>query len=160
MSGLIQSFDSEPSYRGAIGATLALAQREIRVFDSDLTAMAFEDAKRIELLTAFLAADRHRSLKLIVHDDGPIQRFAPRLLALLRRFSHAIEVRKTPERLRHLTDRWVLADAAHGTVRFHCDHPRGKQIWNDKTEIGPWWQRAEELWMESEPCSPASVTGL
>ena len=160
MSGLSQPFDSELSYRGAIGATLALAQREIRVFDRDLLSMGFEDGKRIDLMTAFLSAGRFRSIRFVVHDDGPIQRLAPRLLAFLSRFNHAVEVRRTPEHLRHLTDCWVLADGAHGTVRFHRDHPRGKQIWNDKSQIGPWWQRAEELWMESEPCSPASVTGL
>jgi hypothetical protein len=160
MSGLSQSFDTESSYRGAVGATLALAQREIRVFDRDLLALGFEESKRIDLMTVFLIANRSRRIHFVVHDDDPIQRLAPRLLAFLSRFGHAIEVRRTPEHLRHLSDCWVLADGAHGTIRFHRDHPRGKQIWNDKGQIGPWWQRAEDLWLESEPCSPASVTGL
>ena len=160
MTGLIQPFDSESAYRNAIAMTLALARHEIRVFDQDLVAMGLEDSERIDLLRRFLSADRHRRLRIVVHDDAPLQRYAPRSISLLRLFAHAIEVRRTPDHLRQLSDCWVLADAAHGTIRFHFDRPRGKQIWNSEHEIRPWWQRADDLWAESVPCSPASVTGL
>jgi hypothetical protein len=160
MTELIQPFDSELAYRNAIGMTLAVARTEIRIFDRDLVAMGLENPERIKLLTVFLSADRHRRMRIVVHNDDPMQRLAPRLIRLLRVFGHAVEVRRTPEHLRRLTDCWVLADAAHATLRFHSDQPRGKQIWNSEREVTPWWQRADELWAESEPCSPATVTGL
>lgn len=160
MTGLIQPFGSESAYRNAIAMTLAVARNEIRIFDRDLVAMGLEDATRIELVTGFLSADSHRRMRIVVHDDTPLQRYAPRSISLLRLFAHAIEVRRTPEHLRRLADCWVLADAAHGTIRFHTDQPRGKQVWNDEREVKPWWQRAGDLWEESEPCSPASITGL
>lgn len=157
---MIQSFDSETAYREAIAATIALAQRELFIFDQDLLAMGLEQPGSIALLTGFVAADRHRRIRCIVHDPDPMQRFAPRWLDLLRRYGHAIDIRRTPERLRHLSDRWLLADAQHATLRFHADHARGKWISDDSEEVRPWWQRGEELWAESDPCSPADVTGL
>jgi hypothetical protein len=160
MTGLIQPFASEAAYRNAISTTLAVAQREIRIFDGDLAGMGLENREQIDLLTEFLSANRRRSLHIVVHDDDWLRRHAPRLINLLRLFGHAIAVRRTPEHLRHLTDRWVLADAAHATIRFHADQPRGKQVWNDEREVAPRWQRADDLWQESEPCSPAAVTGL
>jgi len=157
---MIRSFDSEATYRDAIAATIALAQRELCIFDADLLAMGLEDAGRIALLTNFVTADRGRRIRCIIHDPDPMQRFAPRWLDFLRRYGHAVEIRRTPERLRHLSDRWVLADGQHATIRFHVDHARGKQVTSDAAEIQSWWQRAEELWAEAEPCSPADVTGL
>jgi hypothetical protein len=160
MTGLIHPFASEAAYRNAIAMTLAVARREIRIFGGDLSDMGLENPERIDLLTGFLAADRHRRMRIIVQDETWLQQRAPRLIGLLRLFGHAIEVRRTPEHLRHLTDRWVLADAAHASIRYHADQPRGKQIWDDEGEVAPQWQRADDLWQESEPCSPAAVTGL
>ena len=55
----------------------------------------------------------------------------PRLIALMRDYGTPVEVRATPEHLRHLADRWVLADGRSGTIRFHADHARGKCIADD-----------------------------
>lgn len=154
------TFDTEAGFRAAIDLTLAAARREIRIFDRDLGHMGLDDRAHAELLTAFLAAGRNRRLRIVLHDSDWLDRRAARLPSLLRLYGHAIEVRRTPEHLRELTDSWVLADEAHGAIRFHADHPRGKRIVDSPTDMLAWWRRFDDLWEASEPCSPGSVTGL
>lgn len=154
------SFDSEAGYRDAIDAALAAAREEIRILDKDLIRMEIEQPARVETLTAFLAGNRDRRLRLLLHDSGPLERRSPRLLSLLRQFGHAIEVRQIPEHYRHLQECQVLADRRHGTLRFHADHPRGNLLLDAPEDIHPWWQRFDDLWEQSQPCAPATTLGI
>lgn len=156
----IYTIDSETSYLEAIDATLAVARREIRVFDGDLTRMALGTRSRTELLKEFLAGAPDRRLLIVVHDIAPLEREMPRIIDLIKVYGHMIETRITPEHLRHLTDCWVLADQAHGTIRFHADHARGKWVAGMPAEVAPWWRRADDLWLEAQPCFPGATTGL
>lgn len=160
MSGTIELFDSEAGYRAAIDATLAAAQGEIRIFDRDLRRMGIDDATHVARLDGFLVGDRSRRLRLVLHDLDPLEKTMPRLITLIREYLHAIEVRRTPEHLRSLADSWMLADRSHGAIRFHEGHPRGKLVAGAENEIRPWWLRFDDLWEQSEPCSPGAVTGL
>jgi hypothetical protein len=159
-AALVCPFDSETTYRAAIDTTLAAARQEIRIFDRDLVQMGLGDRGRVALLTEFLAAGRDRRLRIVMHDIGPLEQRLPRLVDLIRRYGHLIETRRTPDHLRHLADRWLLADGAHGTIRFHADHARGKLVTNMPTEVEPWWRRFDDLWQESEACFPGATTGL
>jgi hypothetical protein len=160
MTGISETFDSEAGYRQAIDATLAAASTELRIFDRDTERMALDAPARAARLAAFLAAEKDRRLRIVVHDPRHLQQRCPRLIALARRYGHAVEIRQTPDHLRHLADCQVLADARHGTLRTHADHPRGRRIADDDRAIHPWWQRFDELWAASEPCSLATVIGL
>jgi hypothetical protein len=153
-------FDSETGYRAGISAILAGARRELRVFDRTLLPMGLEERATIEILSGFLAAGRDRRLHVVVHDPAPLQSRMPRLLGLLRDHASQVEVRVTPEHLRHLAESWVLADRESGIVRFHADHARGKCVVAVAAEIKPWWQRADDLQAESEACVPWAVAGL
>ena len=155
-----ETFDSEAGYRAAIEATLALAQQDVRIFDRDLVRMAFEAPARIAMLEAFLVGARHRRLYIALHETEALEHRSPRMIALMRRFSHAIEVRHTPTHLQHLTDCLVLADELHATIRIHSDHARGKRLVSDGQAVQTYWQRFTELWEASQPGSPATATGL
>jgi hypothetical protein len=160
MTGITETFDSEAGYRAAIALTLASALREIRIFDRDLVNMAIEERAQIELLDRFLATGPDRHLWVVLHDAAPLQSRMPRLLTLMREHAHQVEVRMTPEHLRKLADCWVIADMGCATIRFHADQARGKRIMSAPMEIKPWWQRAEDLWAESQACAPWATTGL
>lgn len=160
MTGIVEPFDSEAGYRAAIALTLASALREIRIFDRDLTNMALDVRAQVELLERFLASGPDRRLRVVLHDPQPLQSRMPRLLSLMRDHAHQVEVRVTPGHLQSLPDCWVIADQGSGTIRFHADHARGKQIMGAPAEMKPWWQRAEDLWAESESCVPWATTGL
>jgi hypothetical protein len=154
---MIEPFDSEAGYRAAIDATIQAACLELRLFDGDLERLALDEASRNALLLAFLADDQSRRLRMIVHDPTPLRTRHPRLLNLIRLHGHQIEIRQTPDHLRHLADRFVLADASHGVIRFHAEHARGKQVSADTREIHPYWQRFDDLWLESQVCTPSTA---
>ncbi len=154
---MIEPFDSEAGYRAAIDATIEAAQREVCLFGGDLERMALDEAGRSELLLRFLAADQNRRLRMVVHDPAPLQARHPRLLNIIRTHGHKIEVRQTPDHLRHLADRFVLAAEAYGAIRFHADHPRGKRIAADPKEAHPYWQRFDDLWLECQVCTPSTA---
>jgi hypothetical protein len=154
---MIEPFDSEAGYRAAIDATIEAARHELRLFDGDLERMAIDEVSRNAMLLRFLADDPTRRLRMIVHDPAPLHTRHLRLLNLIRLHGHQIEIRQTPDHLRHLADRFVLADAAHGAIRFHADHARGKRIIADTREIHPYWQRFDDLWLESHVCTPSTA---
>jgi hypothetical protein len=160
VTATIEPFDSEAGYRAAIDLTLASALREVRIFDRDLRGMALEERARIARLGEFLASGRDHRLRVAMHDTTLLENRQPRLLALMREHADKVEVRRTPEHLRHLADCWLLADQRSGTIRFHEDHARGKCILDTAGEIQPWWRRADDLWEECEPCTPWATTGL
>lgn len=151
---------SETEYRQACDAVLRRAEREILIFDRDLAALRLEDAQRLAILANFVQADVLRKVRMVVHDPELLERNAPKLLRLLVRLSHLIEVRQTPDNLRHLADTHVLADAGHGVRRFHVDQPRSALVFDDPAYITPWRQRFEELWDLSHPCVRITTTGL
>lgn len=160
MSPAYTPLASEAGYRQAFDTILALAEREILIFDRDLTALRLEEKPRLEGLAGFLQADRLRRIRVALHDPGPVERNAPRLMQLISRFSHAIEVRQSPENLRQLADTHVLVDEKHAVRRFHVDQPRSALILNDWNYIHPWQQRFEELWELSHPCLRINTAGL
>jgi hypothetical protein len=157
---LVYSFESEAAYRAAIDTTLAAARKEIRIFDRDLLQMGLAERGRVRLLEAFLSAGRDRRLCIVLHDIEALEQQMPRLIDLIRLHRHLVEFRRTPDHLRHLADRYVLADEMHGAIRFHADHARGKLVTSLPTELAPWWRRFDDLWQESEVCSPGTTTGL
>ena len=154
---MIEPFDSEAGYRAAIDATLAGACHELRIFDGDLERMSLDDPMRNALLLGFLSGAPGRRLHIALHNLVPLQTRHPRLLNLIRSHGHQIEIRQTPDHLRQLADRFILADKLHGVIRFHADHARGKMFDDESIEIHPFWQRFDILWDESQICTPSAA---
>lgn len=151
---------SEAEYRQACDTILARAEHEILIFDRDLAALRLDEKARLETLVNFLQKAGPHRLRMVLHDPAPMERDAPRLMQLIARFSHVIEVRQSPDNLRQLTDTHVLADEKHGVRRFHVDQPRSALTLDDRASIHPWWQRFEELWELSHSCLRINTTGL
>lgn len=151
---------SEAEYRAACDAVLALARREIQIFDRDLARLQIESRPRVALLAAFLQGGAPRRLRMVLHDPSPLQDDCPRLLQLIGNHAHLVEVRQTPDNLRQLTDTHVFADGCHGVRRFHIDQPRSALAHDNPDYLNPWRLRFEELWEQSLPCLRLNTTGL
>ena len=151
-------FDSEAGFRQAIDLVIAAARYRLCVFDRDLERMALERPERCAALTQFLAGGSG-GMRIAVHDPTPLECRCPRLVLLLRNFSHAVEVRRMPDNLSHVADCFLLADQAHAAIRFHIDHARGKLLLDAPGEARPWFVRFEEIWAAASPCSPATAFG-
>ena len=151
---------SEADYRQACDTILGRAEHQLLIFDRDLVTLRLDEKARLESLVRFLQPVGLRRIRMVLHDPGPLERDAPRLMQLIFRFSQVFDVRQSPDNLRHLADTHLLADESHGVRRFHADQPRSALIIDDPAYISPWWQRFEELWDQSHPCLQFSTTGL
>jgi uncharacterized protein YjiS (DUF1127 family) len=160
MNPSYQLLTSEADYRQACDTVMGRAEHELLIFDRDLRSFQLDQNTRLQLLFDFLATDRLRRIRIVLHDPGPLHRQAPRLMQLIARFSHLIDVRQSPDNLRHLADSHLLADDTHGVRRFHIEQPRSALVVDNPAYIHPWWQRFEELWELSHPCLQVNTTGL
>ena len=160
MSAQYHLLTSEADYRKACDTVIGRAQRQIAVFDRNLVPLRLNESSRIEMLSTFIQADPTRRIRIVLHEPDNLEKNVPRLFRLMARFSHAIDVRQSPDNLRHLADTHVLADDEHGVRRFQFDLPRSALILDDPTYISPWRLRFEELWELSHPCLKVNTTGL
>lgn len=153
-------FDTYQGYRLALMEVVALAQTRIVVFDPDLSETELESLQGAAALARFLAARRGAQLQVVLHRSEHVERYCPRLLTLLRRHAHAIDMRRTPPDLRQITDCFAIADGRHGVIRFHADHPRGKLLLNCENEVADWQRRFDELRDLSTPTLAPTTLGL
>lgn len=160
MEPLYRLMTNEAEYRIGCDDVIQLAEHEILILDRALQAVRINEAQRTERLEQFLAADRNRRIRIALHEPEMVRTQAPRIMQLLSRFSHQMEVREIPDNLRHLADTHILADRRYGVRRFQFDQPRSALIVEDPPAISPWWDRFSELWEQSRSCLSANTTGL
>lgn len=152
-------FESMVEYEAIIDRLIPLTQNVIRVFDKSLS-RAYNSPQRHEALNQFLLASRTNRLTIILHETENLERNCPRLIQLLRQFSHAVSIRKTLRVARHVYDPFVIFDASHYVHRFHYDHLRAAQGTHDVPGAQELLDRFEEILEASAPAVSANVSGL
>jgi hypothetical protein len=153
-------FDGEADFQRAVERLLAAPGRELRVFDPDLAALRLNDAARVELLKGFLAASRTRRLFVAVHDTEHVTRYCPRMMSLLARYSHAIQIYRTGEEIRELQDAFLVLDALHYVRRPVASFFRGAIGLGDENEALAMRGRFMEIWAASFPAVSSTTVGL
>ncbi len=152
--------DTVAAQVAAIDELVALASQRLQVFDVDLSQGGWHTAARAEALAAFLRRDRNARLEIIVHDTRWIESSCARLLALQRRYAHAITLYRTGPEARNAMDPLVIADARHFVHRFHVDHPRAALAVEQPQLARPLVMRFAEIWATGEPGLGPTVLGL
>jgi hypothetical protein len=155
-----ERFDTQAGYQGAIERLLGQPGRELRIFDPDLSSLRLNDPVRIEQLSRFLLASRTRRLYMVVHNPDHVTRQCPRMMALLARFSHAIQIHRTHEEIRELQDAFLVLDALHFVRRPVAQFFRGALGLGDQTEGLAMRGRFMEIWAASYPAVSATTVGL
>src|SRR6185295_17763853 len=93
-------FEDNAGFQAAVDRLLEQPGRELRIFDPDLASLRLNDPARVAKLERFLLASRTRRLYMVVHDTDHLTRQCPRMMTLLARFAHAIQVHRTDESIR------------------------------------------------------------
>ena len=153
-------FDTEADFQQALDRLLAAQGRELRIFDPDLAALRLNTPQRVAQLQQFLTASRTRRLYVAVHDPDHLTRSCPRMMALLARYAHAIQVNCTHEEIRNLQDSFLVLDQAHYLRRPVAQQFRGALGLNDETEALTMRARFTEIWSASFPGVSANTLGL
>ena len=140
------------------GACLARAEHTLRLFDPDFAIWDLGGSATDALLRRFLNGGGR--LQLVAHDGRVIEREAPRFLRSVKDYGHVVEVRRTSQSLRQLTDSFCIADERHIVRRFHSDHFRGESVFDGPADINTPLERFLTIWDESGPGLFANSTGL
>ncbi len=152
--------EGEEEYERAIDEVIRRAIRTLHIFDIDASAGGFGSLARHESLRAFLARDRNNRLVMILHETDYLTRYCPRLMNLLKLYSHAMSILKTHEHARVASDPFVIADEAHYVHRFHADGTRALLAFDDHAEARLLEERFEQLQEASTPAVSATTLGL
>jgi len=146
-------------YEQALDTLFARPGRKLRIFDRLLGA-AYNAAGRHDLLRRFLLASRTRTIQIVLHDTSNLQRDCPRLINLLREFSHAVTIHETEPQAKGVYDPFAVMDESDYVHRFHYDDTRGLLALDDPHEAHGFVQRFEELWEASSPAISGTTLGL
>jgi hypothetical protein len=157
---LYERFDTNAGYQAALERLLAQPGRELRVFDPDGANLRLNDPARIESLERFLLASRTRRLYMALHDTDHLTRRCPRLMALLARFSHAVQINRTHEEIRELQDAFLVLDSFYYVRRPVAAFFRGSIGLGDDAEGLNMRSRFLEIWAASYPAVSSSTAGL
>ncbi len=157
---LYERFDSNEAFQHAVDRLLAEPGRELRIFDPDGVALRLNDPARVAALERFLRESRTRRLYLVLHDPEPLQRQCPRMMGLITRFGHAIQVNRTQESIRELQDAFLVLDSMHYVRRPVAGFFRGALGLRDETEALALRVRFDEIWAASDPGVSGTTVGL
>jgi hypothetical protein len=154
------TFDGISEYVDALDDLCGLAQRSLFIFENDFDSLGFNSEKRFTQLRRFLLSGPNVQLHLLAHDPQPLVRFCPRIMILIKQFSHLMHIYQTPVNLRHLTAPFSIADSRHFVRRFHFDDTRGIFAKNDPEGTIVLKSRFEQMWESSHPSASATTLGL
>jgi hypothetical protein len=157
---IYERFDTNQGFQAAVDRLLEQPGRELRVFDPDGAALKLNDAGRVQRLERFLLASRMRRLYLVVHGTDHLTRQCPRLMGLLRRFSHAMQIHRTQEEIREVQDSFLLLDSVHYVRRPVASLFRGSMGLGDENEGQALRGRFGEIWAASFPAVSSTTIGL
>ena len=153
-------FDAPSEYAAALDRVITLATDGILVFDDDLSTGGWGTIARTDALQSFLLGSRRARLQIVVHDTLYIERSLPRLVRLLRNFSHKLEILRTVGDGRNAWDGFALVDRTHLVHRFHLDSARGELSLHNPLKAQQLRERYDEIVQHTEPGVNATQLGL
>ncbi|MDP1596204.1 MAG: hypothetical protein Q8S46_04995 [Methylotenera sp.] len=140
-----QIIDSEQLYSEAINIVLANAQRELLIFDQDLSRGGFASVEKYDLIQQFLSQNLTSQLTIILQQTAFFTEKCPRLFSLLNNYGHKMNVHVTNQSVKHAKDCFILADGQHYIKRIHIDQPRFKYALSDVASVKALDTRFKEL---------------
>ena len=155
-----QRFENEGEFQLALDRLLEQPGRELRLFDSDLRSLRLNSPARIAQLERFLRGSRTRRIYIAVHETDYLTRQCPRMMGLLKLFTHAIQINRTHEEIRSLQDAFLVLDAQHYLRRPLAEYFRGAIGLHDETEALAMRSRFQEIWSASYPGISSTTVGL
>jgi hypothetical protein len=157
---LYERFDSAQGFQRAVVRILAQRGRELRIFDHDTVGLRLNEPARIAALEGFLRASPTHRIYMVLHDPQHLQRHCARMMNLVTRYGHAIQINRTQEAIRELQDAFLVLDSAHYVRRPVAAFFRGSIGLEDETEAPALRGRFDEIWAASDPAVSGTTAGL
>jgi hypothetical protein len=162
MSDALQhtSFDGNAEYTAALDTLCGQAQHNLYFFEKNFEDIGFNSEARYDTLRAFLLKSPINRLHLLAHDTDFLAQRCPRMMMLLRQFSHCMQIYRTPQHLQHISEPFAIADETHYVRRFHFDDMRGILALNDPQGALTLHAQFIEMWTSARPGVSATTLGL
>jgi hypothetical protein len=154
-----RKIDGNHEYEAALDTLFAQPGRTLCIFDRSLGG-DYNSAHRHELLRTFLRASRGARIRIVLHDASNLVRDCPRIINLVRDFSHAVSINETQAEAKGVYDPFSVIDERHYVHRFHYEQPRGLLALEDPQNATGFVKRFEEIWEASVPAVSATTLGL
>lgn len=154
-----ERINSRAGLEAGIDRILPLSRRRIFVFAGAL-GPAWNQPSRVDVLRRFCLESRRGQIRVLLHDPVPAYSKAPRLVDLLRQFSHVLTIHETPHQAKGVYDPFAISDDRHYVHRFHLNRGVGILALDDPVGAKALLDRFEELWAVSEPAISATTLGL
>lgn len=154
------TFDGVADYIAALDTVCGLAQHTLNIFEKDFSDIGFNSEARFDTLRHFLLGSVNNRLQLLAHDPQYLVRYCPRMMMLLKEFSHSMSIYQTPPHMRNVTEPFAVADNAHYVRRYHFDDTRGLLARNDPEGARLLNSRFQEMWQASHSGATPTRLGL
>src|SRR5207245_9432807 len=105
-------------------------------------------------------SSRTRRIYLVLHGTEHLTRQCPRMMSLLGRYSHAMQINRTHEEIRELQDAFLVFDSLHFVRRPVAQFFRGVLAFGDETEALALRGRLMQIWAASFPAVSSPTVGL
>ena len=150
----------ERNYEAALDSVIALAEKELLIFDQDFEHGDYASSRRFERLFGFLSKDNVSKLTIILQSTNYFIQHCPRLFELLKNYGHKMVVYETNYSAKVAKDCFVIADKQHYVRRFHIEQARFKYALNDVEECANLGMRFDELLDETTEAVSTTKLGL
>ncbi len=159
MSDLVK-FETPPDHVSALNTLLSSAQRQIRIYDWDLSDGGYEASTRIELLNEFCKQGMGREVKILLADDSYLKRDAGQMMRLLSVWGHVLHVRVRPAEPPPAHDCFVLVDEKGVLKRFDKGQAKGVMRLDSRGDVVDLGLRFDAEWDRAERRVSAHTLGL
>lgn len=147
------------AHADALDELISHAAHVVRIFDRT-AGPDFNSARRCELLRKLLLASRNNRVYIVLHDASTVARDCPRLMLVLKQFSHSVFIHQTLQAAKRVYDPFSVADEARFVRRFHYARSEGTAAVGDVAATQLLLKRFQEIWQASAQAVTATRLGL
>ncbi|MHB1052583.1 MAG: DUF7931 domain-containing protein [Thiobacillus sp.] len=156
----MKPFEIPAEFRAAFDALLDSTQRQLLLYDHDLSLFDIDQLPRHNRLRAICVAGSGRRIELLLDEIHHVARDCPRLMQLVRDFGHVIEIRQADPNMPRPDQAFALADR-HGTlVRADKSALHGTLHLDDAHSAIRLHQEFEGMWQRAQASVTATTLGL
>jgi len=153
-------FHTFAEYQAALAQVIASAQWQLRLYDATLEKSGLNAIASYQKLRAFCLGQPQRRIEILLDDPRYIQTQCPRVMSLLRDFSHVLEIRQIENESERPTYSFALADRGVWLKCFEKNAPLGEWASDDTASAALLHQEFEHLWQRALPNVSVSTLGL
>ena len=154
------TLETPAELRAAFDTLLANTQRQIRLYDHDLSPFDLDHLPRHAALRTLCVAGGGRRIELLLDSISLVARDHPRLMQLVRDFGHVIEIRQADPTAPRPDQAFVLADRHVVLLRADKAAPHGTLHLDDPHHAVTLHQSFEAMWQRSQASVSATTLGL